>query len=60
MLESQAVPRELLVFRVCWNPKKWVLTPVKQCPRNEVDEFASENEDMQAKSKDSILSCPFM
>lgn len=41
-------------------PKKWFLVSVKKCVRFRTKELASESEAKLAKSKSSILPCPFM
>jgi hypothetical protein len=50
VLDSQRTPRELLIFRLCWNPKE-VSSSVKEWLGSKTDGHASESRGKQAKSK---------
>lgn len=55
VLESQGIPLEMLVFSLHWNHKKQVPTLAKECLSNKINEFASESDDKQAKSKSFLF-----
>jgi hypothetical protein len=56
-LESWNSPRESSVY--IGIPKKWILTPEKESPRNRTDELASESEVSKQKAKSPFFHALF-